>query len=428
MKKYKMSTVQDEFIRIEERHENTSINNIAGIIHIKKQLNYQQINDAFNKVIEQHDTLRIRFTKEDSEYRQYVADYEEQHFEFLNFHDDQVNYDKWLKNNTNRNLFISDENLYHVKVVKCPDGHMGIFIILHHLIIDIWGITIIIDNFVKKLIGKKNEMISNSTYLEIITNEQDYKSSKRFIKDQAFWLKKTKYFENNSLFENNRLNSIVGERLRIDLSDKLSAKINHFCTKNAISVSNLFTAIMHIIKHKKTRAKTTSIGMVIHNRNGQNEKQSTGLFAKYLPMIVEINNDLSITDFLYIVKLESLNLLKYRHYPFRYIVKNCKNRKGLKDCFISFQNAKYDAEFIKDGFTDEWLSNGTNVAPLGINICNRSNKNNLEFDYAYQTDVLDKAGIYRLHETILNVFNKISENPEQKISEMNISLEEVLIH
>lgn len=69
MKKYKMSTVQDEFIRIEERHENTSINNIAGIIHIKKQLNYQQINDAFNKVIEQHDTLRIRFTKEDSEYR-----------------------------------------------------------------------------------------------------------------------------------------------------------------------------------------------------------------------------------------------------------------------------------------------------------------------------------------------------------------------
>ncbi|MBO1920045.1 hypothetical protein J4710_10105 [Staphylococcus xylosus] len=95
-------------------------------------------------------------------------------------------------------------------------------------------------------------MISNSTYLEIITNEQDYKSSKRFIKDQAFGLK-TKYFENNSLFENNRLNSIVGERLRIDLSDKLSAKINHFCTKNAISVSNLFTAIMHIIKHKNTR-------------------------------------------------------------------------------------------------------------------------------------------------------------------------------
>ncbi|WP_158256174.1 hypothetical protein [Staphylococcus xylosus] len=83
---------------------------------------------------------------------------------------------------------------------------------------------------------------------------------------------------------------------------------------------------------------------------------------------------------------------------------------------------------IKDGFTDEWLNNGTNVAPLGLNICNRSNKNNLEFDYAYQTDVLDAAGIYRLHETILNVFNKISENPEQKISEMNISLDEVLIH
>ncbi|MGW8124277.1 hypothetical protein ACWEYS_00365 [Staphylococcus xylosus] len=38
MKKYKMSTVQDEFIRIEERHENTSINNIAGIIHIKNNL------------------------------------------------------------------------------------------------------------------------------------------------------------------------------------------------------------------------------------------------------------------------------------------------------------------------------------------------------------------------------------------------------
>ncbi|MGS0652792.1 condensation domain-containing protein, partial [Staphylococcus arlettae] len=75
---------------------------------------------------------------------------------------------------------------------------------------------------------------------------------------------------------------------------------------------------------------------------------------------------------------------KHRKYPYDYIVEDSGNKKGLLDCFVSFQNTQYNAEFIEDGFSDEWLDSGTNNAPLSLNISNRSSKNGLDIDYDYQ--------------------------------------------
>ncbi|PTJ83802.1 hypothetical protein BU055_06945 [Staphylococcus succinus] len=415
-----LSYAQKEILQIEQFYENTSINNIAGVVHVENGLGYEKINESFNKVIEQHDTLRIRITKEDGDYKQYLVDYEHQDFEFVDFYQDEVGYEKWVKETASMNIFALDEDLYRVIIAKCPDGHLGIFLLQHHLISDAWGVTIIVDNLVKKLVDKEDEETESATYFEAIASENDYETSKRFTKDKEFWLEKLENFEDNILFEKTTLDSAVGKRISIHLLDKDTDNIKRFCEENEVSISNLFSAIMHVIKHKKTLSKTNSVGLLIHNRNNRKEKTSTGIFSRVLPMIVEMDKNLSIKSYLNKIKLESLNVLKHRKYPYDYIVENSGNKKGLVDCFVSFQNAQYDSEFMNDGFTDEWLDNGTNNAPLSVNISNRSSKNGLDIDYDYQIDVLDEAGVYQLHETILNVLNSMIEDPERKIKDIEI--------
>lgn len=68
-----LSYAQKEILQIEQFYENTSINNIAGIVHMNNGLGYDEVNEAFNKIIEQHDTLRIRVTREEGEYKQYSS-------------------------------------------------------------------------------------------------------------------------------------------------------------------------------------------------------------------------------------------------------------------------------------------------------------------------------------------------------------------
>ncbi|MBF0813751.1 non-ribosomal peptide synthase/polyketide synthase [Staphylococcus saprophyticus] len=415
-----LSYAQKEILQIEQFYENTSINNIAGIVHMNNGLGYDEVNEAFNKIIEQHDTLRIRVTREEGEYKQYLVDYEHQDFEFVDFYQDEVGYDKWVRESATMNIFNLDEPLYRVIIAKAPQGHYVIFLLQHHLISDAWGVTIVVDNLSKKLVGKEDKETESAAYFEAISTEMDYETTKRFTKDKDFWLEKLENFEDNILFEKTTLDSAVGKRISINLLDQDAENVKRFCEENDVSISNLFSAIMHIIKHKKTLSKTNSVGLLIHNRNNRKEKTSTGVFSRVLPIIVEMDKEATVKYYLNKIKLESLNVLKHRKYPYEYIVENSGNKKGLVDCFVSFQNAQYDAEFMNDGFLDEWLDNGTNNAPLSVNISNRSSKNGLDIDYDYQIDVLDEAGVYQLHETILHVLNSMIEAPERKIKDIEI--------
>ncbi|MEB6044601.1 non-ribosomal peptide synthase/polyketide synthase [Staphylococcus pseudoxylosus] len=415
-----LSYAQKEILQIEQFYENTSINNIAGIVHMNNGLGYDEVNEAFNKIIEQHDTLRIRVTREEGEYKQYLVDYEHQDFEFVDFYQDEVGYDKWVRESATMNIFNLDEPLYRVIIAKAPQGHYVIFLLQHHLISDAWGVTIVVDNLSKKLVGKEDKETESAAYFEAISTEMDYETTKRFTKDKDFWLEKLENFEDNILFEKTTLDSAVGKRISINLLDQDAENVKRFCEENDVSISNLFSAIMHVIKHKKTLSKINSVGLLIHNRNNRKEKTSTGVFSRVLPIIVEMDKEATVKSYLNKIKLESLNVLKHRKYPYEYIVENSGNKKGLVDCFVSFQNAQYDAEFMNDGFLDEWLDNGTNNAPLSVNISNRSSKNGLDIDYDYQIDVLDEAGVYQLHETILHVLNSMIEAPERKIKDIEI--------
>ncbi|AID03039.1 hypothetical protein BE24_13045 [Staphylococcus xylosus] len=117
-----LSYAQKEILQIEQFYENTSINNIAGIVHMNNGLGYDEVNEAFNKIIEQHDTLRIRVTREEGEYKQYLVDYEHQNFEFIDFYQDEVGYDKWVRESATMNIFNLDEPLYRVIIAKAPQG------------------------------------------------------------------------------------------------------------------------------------------------------------------------------------------------------------------------------------------------------------------------------------------------------------------
>ena len=149
--------------------------------------------------------------------------------------------------------------------------------------------TLAVNFLIRKLAGKNTEEDARASYLDTIATETKYEQSPRFNKDKQFWLEKLENFENNTLFEKTTLDSAVGKRRSFSLSNADTKRIKDFCENNQISISNLYSSVMLILKYKQTLSQTNSVGLLIHNRDSKKEKISTGVYSRVLPMIVEVD-------------------------------------------------------------------------------------------------------------------------------------------
>ncbi|OIS49751.1 non-ribosomal peptide synthetase, partial [Staphylococcus equorum] len=396
------------------------INNISVIIYIKPGIKIEEIEKALNNLIKTHETYRIKLKKVKSEYKQYISEHKDKKFDFVDFKNNQVGYTKWINEQARKNLFSTDSDLFDFKIVKLPTGKIGIFLMEHHVISDAWSITVAANTISKYLNDGPNSKEIESTYFDYIEEEIEYKNTKRFEKDKSFWLKKTENLEDNELFEKNSDNNGHSNRKSYSLSDIETHRIHEFCEKNNISINNLFSAMMIIIKYKKTTSKKISVGSIMHNRNKKAEKGVTGVFSRALPIIIDVSSDYSISDLLTQTKYETFNILKHRKYPYRNIVEDSGGQKGLLDCLISYQNTQYSHEVLKNVYSDEWIENGSNNAPLTVNISNRNRKNTLTVDYDYQTAIVNEKEIIDLHNIILKIMDKAIEKPNTKIKNIEI--------
>ncbi|MEY8627461.1 condensation domain-containing protein, partial [Staphylococcus equorum] len=415
-----LSDAQTEIIQLQEYYENNSINNISVIIYIKPGIKIEEIEKALNNLIKTHETYRIKLKKVKSEYKQYISEHKDKKFDFVDFKNNQVGYTKWINEQARKNLFSTDSDLFDFKIVKLPTGKIGIFLMEHHVISDAWSITVAANTISKYLNDGPNSKEIESTYFDYIEEEIEYKNTKRFEKDKSFWLKKTENLEDNELFEKNSDNNGHSNRKSYSLSDIETHRIHEFCEKNNISINNLFSAMMIIIKYKKTTSKKISVGSIMHNRNKKAEKGVTGVFSRALPIIIDVSSDYSISDLLTQTKYETFNILKHRKYPYRNIVEDSGGQKGLLDCLISYQNTQYSHEVLKNVYSDEWIENGSNNAPLTVNISNRNRKNTLTVDYDYQTAIVNEKEIIDLHNIILKIMDKAIEKPNTKIKNIEI--------
>ncbi len=424
VREYILSEAQHEIIQLEEYYENTSINNIAAMVTIKDNVRIEEIDKSLNNLIKKHESYRIKVKKLNSEYKQYIDEYKRKDFEYIDFYNNKKGYDEWITTQIESNIFAFNSELFKFVILTQPSGDIGILLLQHHIISDGWSMTIAGNTLCESLIYGKKEESFEFTYLDHVEEEINYKNSSRFEKDKQFWIKKVENLENNELFENNINNSARGGRLNYSLSDIYTHKIMDFCKSNQLSISNLFSAAMLILKYKKNSVNKNSIGLILHNRNTQFEKQVTGVYSRVLPIIVEMNKNLSINEFLKLMKNETFKVLKHRKYPNSYIVEHSKNAKGLLDFVVSFQNTQHNPDFIKKGYSEKWLDPGTTNVPLGLNISNRDGEDTLEIDYNYQLDLVSEKTVMNLHSNIIKILNVILENPQQKISEIETITDE----
>ena len=215
------------------------------IIELSPYITDESIYSSLSKLIEVHEALRIQFSYDDSLLIQRILETSKPKVEYSFVDEELEHYDIIHICKTEYEPFnLIDSNLIRFKIIK-SSTRKYLYIEGHHLILDEYSMSIIIDDF-------KRLLRNNVIY------EQEY-SFKYFLSQQSFY--NSKSLISDSL-ENSTNFTLLPEYKKIDylnydsdtkfiyLSQSDSEKLLEFSKKNKLTVFSVFASIVTILLSK----------------------------------------------------------------------------------------------------------------------------------------------------------------------------------
>ena len=130
------------------------------------------------------------------------------------------------------------------------------------------------------------------------------------------------------------------------------------------------------------------IGTPILNRSNFTEKQTTGMFIDTLPFRININSEVSFSDFLSKLAKDSMSLLRHQKYSYQYIIEDLRKRNSsqptLYNILMSYQITKMSEKMDEIPHSSDWTFNDSMSDDLDIHIFDLNDTNSLNISYDYK--------------------------------------------
>lgn len=243
---------------------------------------YEQLNDAYNKLVCANDSLRIKI------------EYTDQGCILLLKNHHYKNYPHWVLSSEaelekKAQEFLNEPIDFNGDLVKCAifetPNASGIMISGHHMFVDGYSVSVMTDHINKYLENPEYTPPAYQKYSEYISNEEKHKNSKRYKTDYSFWEKAFATLPTCSIFtDSNTLNYYASE-INVSISSNLFNKIKALCIKENFSVQTFFNTIYASYFYKVTNLNKFTLGVPVLNRTTTAEFNTIGIYMHIVPLV-----------------------------------------------------------------------------------------------------------------------------------------------
>ncbi|MBE6804261.1 MAG: amino acid adenylation domain-containing protein, partial [Ruminococcaceae bacterium] len=391
-----------------------------GVMEVfPKVYSYKEINDAYNKLVETHDSLRVKLVETESGVVADVKDHEYINYRFWQVETEEELIKKaqdFLNEPTDRYGLLVDCAIFQTPTTS------GVMINAHHIVVDGFS-ALVMSEHINNFLKDENFAPVIQKYPAYVEKEEKYQQSRRYAKSKEFWLKEFSDNPQCNIFPvtENALDFSSSE-INHAIPAELFNKIKKLCAEKEISPASFFNAVNATYLRKKYEVEKFTIGVPVFNRTTADELNTIGLYMHLVPLVINVQNDSFINN---AKKIEDSQMNLFRHQSFtQQDIKALLNENNVSvnqlfDIVSDFQ------EFTPNNEYEMRIPYGNALSvPIEMHIQTfDEGKHNLKI--RYRTTYFSENEIQIMLNSLVALAENAIENPDKNIYELEmISAEE----
>lgn len=279
-------------------------------------------------------------------------------------------------------LFDGKTPPWRFALLRHSDELHGLSIQFHHLIMDGWGTSRIMQRWAvlynTLAEGAPIPESGDPGYCRYIEDSLDYRQSAAFEKDQAFWqaqlpalpapLFEMRYRQPSSLSLPEAHNGTVG------LARSAYDRIGLAAAGQGMNLFSYLVAVLAVYFHRTTGRRDIVIALPSLNRSGKRFLATPGMFVGVFPLVLRIDAHSSVAQLLAQVQSALKASVRYQRYPLSELGRELgtlrQRRDSLFDILFSFERQDYKLHF-GEGCSAGARQTFSGLAryPLGLTLC-----------------------------------------------------------
>ncbi|PHO01035.1 hypothetical protein CSC82_25700, partial [Rhodobacteraceae bacterium 4F10] len=443
-KYYDVTASQLRFWMLSQLNNAEKAYNVTAAVRLSGQLNVQDLNDAFQQIINDYEILRTAFILDDEgKLKQYILKQKKFNLEIIDCSFKKNNQDNEVNNyiqNLEVNYSFESGSLFNCCLFKLNDSKFVLYFSAHHIIIDGWSLELLISKVLNnyEALIQKGKLVNKSLEIQFkdYSEWQNKNILSGFQKEEEYWLKKFKksspILELPSFKRRPLKKTFSGRQTHSVIERSLLRNLKQFSNNNEVTLFMTLMSAIKILLYKYSNQSDVTVGIPIAGREHVVLENQLGLFINTLAIRSSFNGQMSFLEILDIEKQELLEAYSNQNYPFDLLVEKLDierdlSRSPLFDVMVVLQNQQQLSSLKKDrgesSLIVESYHINRNIAQFDISFVFSEYEEKLTLDIEYNTDIYDQEFIQRIHRHLNTLLNKIINEPDEVIDSVSLLVE-----
>ena len=405
---------------------------------ISGNLNIVALTQAFEALMNRHESLRTIFKVVDGEPRQFILPFSEINFKITqtdisSVKDKETKVNDIIETLTNTPFQLGEGPLFKVTLVQLAPDQFRLLFVIHHIISDEWSMEVLIKDVVKYY----NYAIEGTVVKEekLPVQYKDYAawqleelSGDSLVNHRGYWLNQLSgtlpVLDLPSDHKRPESQTYNGAQLYLEFSKEGSQGFQALLKQQDSTLFMGLTALVKTALHRYTGQDDIIIGTPVAGREHADLEQQIGFYINNLAIRSKIDEDEDFETLLSQVKETCLAAYEHQIYPFNLLVDELDLARDLSrfpifDVAVVVQSDEGVDE-------DELTMNGLEVASVRVPVVTSlyditfyfgvSKEGDLCVYIEYNTDIYNEARIATLGEHLTQLLEAVLCDPKMPIA------------